>query len=209
MATFLQTSGSISMSQINAVFGRGNNLNAYRGTTYYTATTGPNTFPSTSSAISFNNFYGTGPDSNTAVVNINALAGTWISYYSIILPNTIDLLFANDGVLQMFSDNTENLLFNGGAASTWATPTGSGVGNNFWIKWTLVGTVGTNGSATGSSAGRLALSTTRTLAVYKSSGGTTDYTAEYDFEIWDAASGGTQVGSALGVTMIASRATGP
>jgi hypothetical protein len=143
------------------------------------------------------------------VVNIDALAGTWISYYSIILPVTIDLLFANDGVLQMFSDNTEDLLFNGGAASTWATPTGSGVGNNFWINWTRVGTTGTNGSATASSAGRLALSTTRTIAVYKSAGGTTDYTAEYDFEIWDAASGGTRVGYAPGVTIIASRATGP
>lgn len=209
MATFLPTTGPLSMSDINGLFARGNNLNAYRGTTYYTASGGPFTFPSTSSPISFNNFRGTGPDSNTAVVNINALAGTWISYYSIILPNTIDLLFANDGALQMFSDNTEDLLFNGGAASTWATPTGAGVGNNFWISWTRVGTTGTNGGSTNSSGGRLALSTSRTIAVYKSSGGTTDYTAEYDFEIWDAASGGTLVGYAYGVTMIASRATGP
>ena len=47
----LQSSGAISMSQINAEFGRGNNLNAYRGTSHSTGT-----FPS--GAISFSNFYG-------------------------------------------------------------------------------------------------------------------------------------------------------
>lgn len=45
------------MAQINAEFGRGNNLNAYRGTTYYTSSGGPFTF--SSGAISFSNFYGT------------------------------------------------------------------------------------------------------------------------------------------------------
>jgi hypothetical protein len=47
----LQSSGAISMSQINAEFGRGNNLNAYRGTSHSSGT-----FPS--GTISFNNFYG-------------------------------------------------------------------------------------------------------------------------------------------------------
>jgi hypothetical protein len=47
----LQSSGAISMSQINTEFGRGNNLNAYRGTSHSTGT-----FPS--GAISFSDFYG-------------------------------------------------------------------------------------------------------------------------------------------------------
>lgn len=47
----LQSSGAISMSQINAEFGRGNNLNAYRGTSHSTGT-----FPS--GAIGFSDFYG-------------------------------------------------------------------------------------------------------------------------------------------------------
>jgi hypothetical protein len=53
----LPSSGTLTMAQINAEFGRGLNLNAYRGTTYYTASAGPFTFPS--GAISFSNFYGT------------------------------------------------------------------------------------------------------------------------------------------------------
>jgi len=51
----LQSSGAISMSQINAEFGRGNNLNAYRGTAWYTDAGGSGTF--SSGAISFNEFY--------------------------------------------------------------------------------------------------------------------------------------------------------
>lgn len=63
-ATFLQTSGAISMSQINAVWGLGNSLSAYRGKTWYKANGTSGTFPSTN--LSFNNFYGTGPAPNIA-----------------------------------------------------------------------------------------------------------------------------------------------
>lgn len=51
----LQSSGAISMSQINAEFGRGNNLNAYRGTTWFTDAGGSGTF--SSGAISMSEFY--------------------------------------------------------------------------------------------------------------------------------------------------------
>ena len=61
MAGYLPASGnSLSMSQINSVFdSRGNNLNAYRGTTWYTAAGGSGTF--SSGTISFNDFYLKGP----------------------------------------------------------------------------------------------------------------------------------------------------
>lgn len=52
----LPSSGSLSMAQINAEFGRGNDLNSYRGTTWYTAAGGSGTFPT--GAISFSDFYG-------------------------------------------------------------------------------------------------------------------------------------------------------
>lgn len=51
----LQSSGAISISQINSEFGRGNNLNSYRGTTWYTAAGGSGTF--SSGAISMSEFY--------------------------------------------------------------------------------------------------------------------------------------------------------
>jgi hypothetical protein len=69
------------MAQINAEFGRGNNLNAYRGTTYYTSSGGPFTF--SSGAISFSDFYGTQVNSpsfsftiasNQANANLRSLA---------------------------------------------------------------------------------------------------------------------------------------
>lgn len=52
----LPSSGTITMAQINAEFGRGNNLNAYRGTTWYTDAGGSGTF--SSGAISMSDFYG-------------------------------------------------------------------------------------------------------------------------------------------------------
>lgn len=48
---------SLSMSQINAEFGRGTNLNSYRGTQYYLASSGPFNFPS--GTIAYSDFYGT------------------------------------------------------------------------------------------------------------------------------------------------------
>ena len=72
MATFLPSSGAISINDINTVFGLGNNLNAYRGTTYYTASAGPFTF--SSGALSMNAFYGTGPVANATY--ITATGGT-------------------------------------------------------------------------------------------------------------------------------------
>lgn len=52
----LQSSGSISMSQINAEFGKGNDLNSYRGTKWYTDAGGSGTF--STGAISYTDFYG-------------------------------------------------------------------------------------------------------------------------------------------------------
>ncbi len=57
----LPSSGPLSMSAINAEFGRGNNLNSYRGTVWYTDAGASGTF--SSGAISFNEFYGKRPTS--------------------------------------------------------------------------------------------------------------------------------------------------
>lgn len=52
----LQSSGTITIAQINSEFGRGNNLNAYRGTGWYTDAGGSGTF--STGAISLSDFYG-------------------------------------------------------------------------------------------------------------------------------------------------------
>jgi hypothetical protein len=53
----LPTSGVISLLDINNEFGRGYDLNSYRGTQYYTSSAGPFTF--SSGLIDFDDFYGT------------------------------------------------------------------------------------------------------------------------------------------------------
>lgn len=55
MAT-LPASGALSVSAINAEFGRGNNLNAYRGTGWYTDAGASGTF--SAGAIAFSEFHG-------------------------------------------------------------------------------------------------------------------------------------------------------
>ena len=71
----LPTSGPLSISQINAQFGRGNNLNAYRGTQYFTATAGPFTFPS--GTIGISNFYGTTNVAPTPTYIFLTSGSTW------------------------------------------------------------------------------------------------------------------------------------
>lgn len=75
MATYLPTSGALAMSCINSVFGgRGDNLNSYRGTTYYKSTGGAQTF--SSGAIGFNCFYGTGPSANRVSISYTFSSST-------------------------------------------------------------------------------------------------------------------------------------
>jgi hypothetical protein len=52
----LPASGPLSIQQINAEFGRGNDLNSYRGTTWYTDAGGSGTF--STGALSMSDFYG-------------------------------------------------------------------------------------------------------------------------------------------------------
>ena len=52
----IKTSGSLALSEINSEFGRGQNLNAYRGTTYWNTNGTSGTF--SSGAITVNDFYG-------------------------------------------------------------------------------------------------------------------------------------------------------
>lgn len=53
----LQSSGTITMAQINSEFSRGNNLNSYRGTTWWKDDASTGTF--SSGAINFSDFYST------------------------------------------------------------------------------------------------------------------------------------------------------
>lgn len=69
----LPSSGTISMSQINAEFGRGNAMNNYTGTSYYTSSGGPFTFASTN--LAFSSFYGTQAAAPTYTIDYLVVGG--------------------------------------------------------------------------------------------------------------------------------------
>jgi hypothetical protein len=124
MATYLPSSGAISLNDINNVFGRGRNLNAYRGTTYYTASGGPFTF--SSGAISMNSFYGTGPSANFTLafnngddfyLNTQVIGMT----YSQIYINTDGSIIRNT----RFNEATDR------GPTAWGSPLTGGVGSSY------------------------------------------------------------------------------
>ena len=61
MAVFCVNSGSIDINAINTVFGLGDDINSYRGHTWYNANNASGTLPS--GAINYSDFYGKGPTS--------------------------------------------------------------------------------------------------------------------------------------------------
>lgn len=67
---------SLSLNEINAEFGNGTNLNAYRGTTWFTANSSSGTFPS--SNISINDFYSKRPyQPNLVITSPQANRWAW------------------------------------------------------------------------------------------------------------------------------------
>jgi hypothetical protein len=188
MATYLQTSGAIAMSQINSVFGRGNSLSNYQGTTYYTAGGGPYSFPG--GAISFSNFYGTGPSPNITI-SLSELQGREF-YQSTIGDSYINLTFNTDGTWGCGGSYAGYL-----GSGNWASPTTASIGNSYWIRWTRTEAVLDGGESTPSS-GWLAMSAANTITVIHNVavGGYVDST--YTLEIASDSGGSNVVASCTG-----------
>jgi len=111
------------MSAINTEFGRGNNLNSYRGTTYYTSSGGPFTFPS--GAISFNNFYGTQATSPTTFTISPAVSG--ITNWSLSANGPLNLGSAGVWNITMVGTTTVTIkMWGAGSYSTGATGAAGG-----------------------------------------------------------------------------------
>lgn len=166
----LPSSGALSMSAINAEFGRGNNLGAYRGTTWYTDAGSSGTFSSTN--LSFNEFYGkrlTSPTfsfsiaSNQTNANLRSLAvaAGWNQSSAVIAT-------VNSGVyIYSTSTGTPGLTING----SW--PGGITLVNNGNIMG-MGGAGGSGGSVVGEAGGpaiSLGVSCTITNNSYIAGGG--------------------------------------
>lgn len=111
---------------IHTCFGRGNDLNTYRGTSWYTAAGGSGTFPNTSSAISYNDFYTKGPDpSYSADYNsASVLTGQNQTHNTNLYINT-------DGTMTL----TTTASFEGGSfPKNWYLPTTAGIGSSYYFR---------------------------------------------------------------------------
>ena len=163
MAGYLPGSGALDFSTMNSVFdGRGLNLNAYRGTQWYTAAGGSGTF--SSGAISFNEFYNKGPSpavtislaSLTSIYGDTPYPGLAFAYY----------LFNSNGVITYWANGVNNA-----AVGNWATPTTAGIGSSYWIRFTQTSSSGTS-TETGSARGTwISLSISPTFGVQVSGPG--------------------------------------
>lgn len=188
MAT-LPISGPISISQINAEFNRGNNLGAYRGTTWFRDNGTTGTF--SSGAISMSEFYG---KRKTAPVTIS-LAG--------IQNNTFDYDIVYDGgtvPIQVLGFGSTGLIGDiTGYVSNWATPTTAGIGSSYWLRATRTATAGSGTSTP--TTGWLSLSTQVNVTAQKSNGNPGAYSATYTIEISTNSSGTNIVAVASAVRL--------
>jgi hypothetical protein len=195
MAGFLQASGvPITMAQINSVFdGRGNNLNAYRGTTWFTAAGGSGTF--SSGAISFNDFYLKGPSAGVTV-SLASMNGT--TFFGTAFSNNESF----SSILTFESNGTwgASLYASGEQYGNWATPTTTGVGSGYWIQWTRTFfTGGTFNDATPTS-GWQQLNGINQIIV--TTGGISTASADYTVQI-SSSSSGSPVLTTANITILA------
>ena len=131
MATFVKPPGTpLSMSEVNAVFGRGTSMSNYAGTTYYTASGGPFTFPS--SNLSFSAFYNTGPSpAGFTTVSLATIPSQSFAFYTTSTSITIYLFINPNGTWSVQDDSGE---INSG---NWGSPTTSGGGAAYYGRFTL------------------------------------------------------------------------
>ena len=196
MAT-LQSSGAISISQINAEFGRGNNLNAYRGTTWYTDAGGSGTF--SSGAISMSEFYSKRATPAFTVAYSSGFGnGYFIDdvFYSEGAPAGCGIRWNANGTMDQYG-------YSFGYATlgeTWGNPTTTGIGSNYWIRFTRTATGGFGAAAASTaSTGWLQLNSGREITIYQ--GSANQITAEYTVEISSSSSGSPVLTTRTGITI--------
>jgi hypothetical protein len=196
MAT-LQSSGAISISQINAEFGRGNNLNAYRGTTWYTDAGGSGTF--SSGAISMSEFYSKRATPAFTVAYsggfVNGLFLDDVFYYAG-APAGAGIRWNANGTMDQYgySFGYQSL------GETWGNPTTSGIGSNYWIRFTRTATGGFGAAAASTaSTGWLQLNSGREITIYQDSAN--QITASYTIEISSSSSGSPVLTTRTGITI--------
>jgi hypothetical protein len=199
MAGYLQGSGEISMSQINSVFdGRGQNIGAYRGTTWYTAGGSSGTFPS-SGSLAFDYFYSKGPSPAFTVAYSSGFGNYYFVddvYFYPGAPAGAGIRWNANGTMDQYHYSTGY----SGLGETWGNPTTSGIGSNYWIRFTRTATGGFGAAAASTaSTGWLQLNSGREIVIYQASANQT--TATYTVEISSSSSGSPVLTTRTNITI--------
>ena len=179
----LPASGNpISISQIQTEFALGNNLNAYRGVTWWTDAGATGTF--SAGAISMSEFYSKRKTSPFTVSLAQLNGATIMSAGS--SPVEIDLFMNTDGT--WYVQGNEGIISTG----NWGTPTTAGIGSSYWVRFTRTANAFPPSSAS-PSTGWLQLSSNQVIYVLNTIyPGTGIASAVYTIEI-STNSGGTNI----------------
>ena len=190
------------MSQINAEFGRGNNLNAYRGTTWYTDAGGSGTF--SSGAISMSEFYG---KRASPAFTVGYSAGFTNNYTVEHIYNSgnatgVGIRWNTNGTMDQFDyDTGYNNLY-----STWGSPTTTGAGNNYYIRFTRTAVGGPNASSSSTaSTGWMQMNSGREITLQRFPVAST-MQATYTVEISSSSSGSPVLSTRTGITLVTTNA---
>lgn len=184
----LPASGNpISISQIQTEFALGNNLNAYRGVTWWTDAGATGTF--SAGAISMSEFYSKRKTSpfTVSLASLNGASFTAAGYYV-----QIYLLFYTNGEYTVTADGYYS-------TGNWGTPATAGIGSSYWVRFTR--TVNAFPPSTADpSTGWLQLSANRGVAVYNGNNGGVA-TGVYTIEISTNSGGTNIIATATGVEL--------
>lgn len=158
--------GTISISQINAEFGRGTSLSSYHGVTWYTDSGSSGTFPS--GTISMSDFWGkraTAPAPSSSLTG-SPSSGSYFDDLGYTFPYNTQL------VLRFYRNGSWDAQGLNGFydSGNWVSPASSTVGDSYWIRFTRTGTMGFGGTSTPSS-GWLQLNGTQLISVQRSGNG--------------------------------------
>lgn len=192
----LPASGPLSMSDINTEFGRGLNLNAYRGTTWYTSAGGSGTF--SAGAISISEFYSKQAAAPINFVNPLGFNGGLYGDYSSDGEAYASLSINTNGTWNIYASWLGDEY-----TGNWATPTTAGAGTGKYVRFTLNSTSGSiSGGSWSSSTGWQELTTNRDIAVSMSNYSGTIKTRNANYTVQIATdSGGTNIVSTSTITL--------
>jgi hypothetical protein len=190
----LPASGNpISISQINTEFALGNSLSSYRGVTWYTDAGSSGTFSSTN--LGMDQFYSKRKTSPLTVSLSSLQSQTF--YDATVGDVTVTLTLSTNGTWSATGSVSGSL-----GSGNWASPTTSGVGNSYWVRFTRTSVDLSGGTSTGTT-GWLQLSSARSVTdtKYSSSGGS--FSSVYTIQISSDSGGSTIVASCTNVTLTA------